>query len=134
MVAIIKKMKKKEEEKERNWKEINQKFKIIKARLSIEEKKDFELLFIKSNELYESSFIKKCIFFGGADYKNAEELNKRLLESNLEIKTQLKKIGTNINQITIKLNLLKEFSIEDKKELLKEIEELKLLIYDKILK
>ena len=127
-------MKEKERKKEKDWQKINAKYKRISFRLNKKEEPMFNLLFKKSNEKYEGTFVKKCVFFGGSDYKESEELNKKVIESNLEIKTQLKKIGANINQITIKLNLLQEFSNDDKKEILKEIGELKLLIYNKILR
>lgn len=130
----LKNMKEKEEKKKIDWSIYNSKKFKKYFRLNKIESVKFDELFKFSNEKGEQEFIKKCIFFGGSNYKEIEETNKILIRSNQEIRNHLNKIGTNINQITIKLNLLKEFSSEDKEALFNEMEELKNLIYTKILK
>lgn len=130
----LKNMKEKEEKKKIDWSIYNSKKFKKYFRLNKIESLKFDELFKFSYEKGEQEFIKKCIFFGGSNYKEIEETNKILIRSNQEIRNHLNKIGTNINQITIKLNLLKEFSSEDKEVLFNEMEELKGLIYTKILK
>lgn len=130
----LKNMKEKEEKKKIDWSIYNSKKFKKYFRLNKNESVKFDELYKFSNEKGEQEFIKKCIFFGGSNYKEVEETNKILIKNNQDIRNNLNKIGTNINQIAMKLNLLKEFPSEEKELLIKEIEELKLLIYDKILR
>ncbi|MBE7443080.1 MAG: plasmid mobilization relaxosome protein MobC [Flavobacteriales bacterium] len=125
-------MKQKKDKQKIDWAKYDKKYLIFNIKFNKKEQIEFKNLFEKSKEKYPTTFIRKCVFFGGVDYKETEELNKKVIESNIEIKMQLRKIGTNINQIAMKINMLNEFSKEDMKDLFKEMEEIKSLIHSNI--
>ena len=86
-----------------------------------------------SDEINESGFIRKCVLYGGINYKENEIRHNELATSQKGILTQLFKIGTNINQIAIKINMYKSFSLEERKAINENLNELKRLIYVEIL-
>lgn len=123
-------MKKKDDENKVDWKSINAKYKIMPIRFNKKEYEIFEILFDNSEEKQASTFVKKCIFYGGSDYKEVESKYNDLEILYKKYIDNLMKIGTNINQISMKLNHINFINDGEKQLLFESIEELKKEIYN----
>lgn len=123
-------MKKKDNENKVDWKSINAKYKIIPIRFNKKEHERFEILFNNSEEKQASTFIKKCIYFGGSNYKDVENKYNELEELYKKYIDNLRRIGININQISMKINFIDTISDDDKKLLTESLGGLKREIFD----
>lgn len=112
-----------------DWKKYDKKYKSYSLKFNKNDNILLHDLFKKSDEKYIRTFMKKCILYGGVDYKSREELVKNSIDSNKEILFQLKKIGNNINQLAIKMNFSKLVTAEEKEKLALELEKVKQLIF-----
>lgn len=114
----------------KNWKEINSKYFQVLIRFNKEEQSKFKPLWENSGIKYAGTFIKKCIFFGGSDYKDVENKYNELEELYKTYIDNLRRIGTNINQISMKLNHINFINDGEKELLFESLEELKGEIFD----
>lgn len=130
MVANIYFMKEKKENTNRNWKEIDKKYERVNLRFNDKEQLKLQPLFKLSNEKYLGTFIKKCIFFSGSDYKEVEKKYNELEVLYKKYIDNLRRIGTNINQISMKLNHINFINDGEKELLFESLEELKGEIFD----
>lgn len=130
VVANIYFMKEKKDNIKRNWKEIDKKYKRVVIRFDEKQQLILETIFKKSDEKYLATFIKKCIFYGDTNYKEVENKyieNEKLYKIYID---NLRRIGTNINQISMKLNHINFINDGEKELLFESLEELKGEIFD----
>ncbi len=114
----------------RNWKEIDKKYKRVVVRFDEKQRLNLEHNFNKSGEKYLATFIKKCIFFEGSNYKEVEKKYNESEELYNKYIDNLRRIGVNINQISMKINYINFINEEEKQLLFDSLEELKGEIFD----
>ncbi|PKP45557.1 MAG: hypothetical protein CVT95_08510 [Bacteroidetes bacterium HGW-Bacteroidetes-12] len=113
-----------------DWSKYNKNNKIVPLKFNQDELAVLDKLYVKSNEEYLGTFIKKCIFFGDNDYKEFEKKHIELEQSYKTYIDNLRRIGVNINQISMKLNHINFINDEEKELLFQSLEELKKEIFD----
>jgi len=123
-------MSKENDKIKRNWSKIDSNYSRVNLRFNKEEVLKLSPLFLKSEEKYYGTFIKKNIFYGGTDYK---EIEKKQLELEVLYKKyieNLRRIGNNINQVAMKLNHINFIDDGEKELLFESLDELKKEIFD----
>jgi len=121
---------KNDNKKKVDWSKYYKNNKVVPIKFNKNELTILNELFNNSSEEYLATFIKKCIFFGGSDYKEVEKKYNELEVLYKNYIDNLMRIGTNINQISMKLNFIKFINDDEKKLLFESIEELKKDIYN----
>lgn len=89
---------------------------MLTVKLTLDESEKFETLFKSTNLKYKSVFIRKLLFEKNITITNIPVVNTNLI-------TAIHKIGINVNQIAMRLNMLSE-QINSKESISSELEQL----------